>query len=707
MATLNALSVPDLLGIDLPAQELQESQSRLERGGDLDNDQTAHPLDVALARTDRAPALPGLALASAAVVPGVFIPVDIVDPPELETLVGWTSRSESSTSPSLRIHPALEDSTLSHVPTHELFDLDLPADQQAPPDPYVQRFAQDRISIVERFGGSKKTENAVAAALLWLARHQSRDGRWSGADFDESCGQCGGETEVEADHALTGLSLLAFMGAGYTHNSKSPYRDNVERGLNWLRARQLSNGDLRGDETMYSHGIATIALSEAYGMTDDATLADPVQRAVNFVHHARNTRRGGWRYDPGQVGDTSVMGWQAMALKSANLNGLSVPGEDFQTVRKWLALVDRGSAPGLYAYKPGRGATPSMTAEGMFALQLLGTPRDDPRMANAEALLMRNLPDWDADPNTYYWYYATLALFQHQGDSWKLWNDALTRTLLANQRHDDGAAGSWNPDGEWADVGGRVYQTVLCTMMLEVYYRYLPLISIDRPEDAVGEIVGRVTDAATGKPLSGATIHLDLPDRPSIKIQSDASGRYQLFVPDVPDFFALTATQDGFVPDSRNVDAAMLFGSVLNLDFGLRPESEDVVAIEAVPEVHHLGDNRFSGSINSQFQHESEGAEFWAEFSLKSSQVPPYVQSAEVVLLAKGVQRSHKIQINGRTLDRRLDEAPEDGSFGEFVAEFDARYLRAGRNRFGIIAKPSSSDIDDFEFVNVRIRLSP
>ncbi len=78
--------------------------------------------------------------------------------------------------------------------------------------------------------------------------------------------------------------------------------------------RQAPDGDLRGEETMYSHGIATIALSEAYGMSSDPNLLDHVRRAVLFIDRARNRRAGGWRYDPGQAGDTSVLGWQVMAL---------------------------------------------------------------------------------------------------------------------------------------------------------------------------------------------------------------------------------------------------------------------------------------------------------------------------------------------------------------------------------------------------------
>jgi hypothetical protein len=147
----------------------------------------------------------------------------------------------------------------------------------------------------------------------------------------------------------------------------------------------------------------------------------------------------------------------------------------------WLQLVSSRSRPGLYAYQPGRAVTPSMTAEGMFVLQLTGVSREDARMKAASVLISRNRPDWSAGANTYYWYYATLALFQRQGDEWPRWNRRLVRELLAHQQKRGPAAGSWDPEGEWAPAAGRVYQTALCTLMLEVYYRYLPMYAAAPP----------------------------------------------------------------------------------------------------------------------------------------------------------------------------------------------------------------------------------
>jgi hypothetical protein len=359
-------------------------------------------------------------------------------------------------------------------------DLALPTQTAPPPNPYAQRSPQQRQEILEEMGGSAETERAVAMALDWLARHQSRNGRWDGDRFDDRCGRCSGTQRVKCDIALTGLSLLCFTAADHTHVKDGPYRHVVDRAVTWLLDQQTPTGSLMVDESMYSHGIATIALAEAYGMTGDPRLEGPVKAAVDFIYRARNTSVGGWRYRPGQMGDTSVLGWQIMALTSAKRGRIDVPEESFSVARHWLDLVERSSRPGLYTYQPQRQVTPAMTAEGMFVRQLLGAERDDPRMRGSASYVLQHPPQWEPDANTYYWYYATLALFQHQGRPWQQWNEAVKNVLLGHQRVDGRAAGSWDPQGQWADVAGRVYQTAMATLTLEVYYRYLPSF-VDTP----------------------------------------------------------------------------------------------------------------------------------------------------------------------------------------------------------------------------------
>ncbi len=206
------------------------------------------------------------------------------------------------------------------------------------PQIYADRMASDRVAIARQRGGSPETESAVQAALRWLAINQSADGRWDANKFGaghESAvlGQNRDGAGAKADSAVTGLALLAFLGAGNTH-VQGDYAKNVQRGLEFLIGIQGADGNLAGEaETfayMYSHGMATLAMSEAYAMTGDKRLEPTVQKAINYTLRAQIRATGGWRYQaiekPAERGDTSQLGWQLMSVKSAELAGLQVPG---------------------------------------------------------------------------------------------------------------------------------------------------------------------------------------------------------------------------------------------------------------------------------------------------------------------------------------------------------------------------------------------
>jgi hypothetical protein len=371
--------------------------------------------------------------------------------------------------------PAARTSLLERIASdlEPALDLDLPKMASAP-GPYAQREPERREKIVEEMGGSEETERAVALALEWLARHQADDGRWDSRRYDDGCGRCAGASTEQVDIATTGLALLGFFGTSHTHDRPGPYQETVLNGLAWLLAQQSGDGSLMGVESMYSHGIATIALAEAYGLTRDPELRDPLERAVMFIVASRNRAIGGWRYAPGQVGDTSVLGWQIMALKAARQAGIPVPQRGFEEARKWLGLVASRRRPGLYAYQPRHPVSPAMTAEATFVNQLIGARPEDTGRRSSIAYVLDHPPRWDTDAATYFWYYATLAMYQHQGPAWEQWNERVKDELLAHQLQDGREAGSWPVADQWSRVGGRVYQTAICTLTLEVYYRYLP-----------------------------------------------------------------------------------------------------------------------------------------------------------------------------------------------------------------------------------------
>ncbi|MFO0948642.1 MAG: prenyltransferase/squalene oxidase repeat-containing protein [Planctomycetota bacterium] len=342
------------------------------------------------------------------------------------------------------------------------------------------RTAPDRLEIVIRHGGSIQTEHAVAEALAWLENHQDPRGFWDSDGFMRRCppgDPCAGSAvETGSDNGLTGLALLAFLGAGHTHLESPKHRETVRRGLSWLMEVQQPDGDLRGNGRIYDHAMATLSLSEAYAMTKDERLLPATRKAVNWLVRAQHPQSGGWRYAPGQFGDTSVYGWVILALRSARNSGLQVPRNTWDQSQQWLRLVSSGARGGLACYRPGNQPSHAMTAEALVCRQIFGLPRNDPRMDEAGDFLLARLPD-PGDYHLYYWYYGTIAMFQLGGDHWDRWNDRLSRTLLATQKTSGHARGSWDPLQPFGIDGGRVFSTACSALCLEVYYRYLPLYS--------------------------------------------------------------------------------------------------------------------------------------------------------------------------------------------------------------------------------------
>ena len=350
-----------------------------------------------------------------------------------------------------------------------------------------------RTQVVLAEGGSKYTEAAVAQGLRWLSRHQADDGHWSLQHFDRhgDCnGRCDGQGHGTQNVGATGLALLPFLGAGQTH-TRGIYQDTVARGARWLIAQQKSDGSLirRRSATMYEHGIASIALCELYALTQDPALEKPAQKAVDFIVRAqhrdsdpdREGGTGGWRYQPGEPGDTSVVGWQLMALRSGRIGGLRVPSDTFKRAGRFLDYVQSGDYGGLYAYQIHRLPEPAMTAEGLLCRQYLGWPAHHRGLREGvRFLLTHHLPSID-EPNIYYWYYGTQVMHHLGGEPWEMWNNATRKALVALQERQGHEMGSWDPVGDAihggidVQVGGRLYWTALAICTLEVYYRHLPI----------------------------------------------------------------------------------------------------------------------------------------------------------------------------------------------------------------------------------------
>lgn len=422
---------------------------------------------------------------------------DWIAPQQKRADGGFTATTENAPQPLAASAPR-QPQGLQQAPSNEPTAAEA-ADRTSPVPPlYSWRRLGSRRQHALASGGSDETEGAVEAALHWLAQTQSPSGVWEARRFGAGQerwidGHNRQGAGANADTGVTGLALLAFLGAGYTH-LHGDYRDTVAAALDYLLRIQAPSGHLAANADpyafMYCHGMACLALSEAYAMTGDKTLETAVERAIAYTLSAQHPQTGGWRYRPGELGDTSQLGWQLMALMSAEHAGVTVPAHSYVLASRFLDSVGSGPHGGLASYRPRERPTRTMTAEALVCRYLLAARaspglgsahRPDPRFALASStereatdFLLQEPPGTGQD-NVYYWYYGSMAMYQAGGESWERWNRAMTATLLSRQRRTGHLAGSWDPDRVWGSHGGRVYATAMSALCLEVYYRYLPL----------------------------------------------------------------------------------------------------------------------------------------------------------------------------------------------------------------------------------------
>jgi hypothetical protein len=333
-------------------------------------------------------------------------------------------------------------------------------------DPY----ARPRLSAK---GGTPQSEAAVERGLAWLAAHQRENGSWNFDHQNDVCrGECRNPGNFPSTTAATGLALLPFLGAGHTHNT-GRYRDVVQRGIYYLGSKMIvtdDGGDLRED-SMYAQGIATIALCECYAMTKDEALRPYAQSAIDFILYAQDHNGGGWRYMPGQPGDTTVTGWQVMALRCGELAGLRVPTPPIALIEKFLDSVqsDHGAGYGYQSTDPGR----TTTSVGLLCRMFLGWPRDTRPLIRGISSIERVGPH---PTDMYFNYYATQVMHHFGGSPWIHWNRQMRDYLVQTQATVGHETGSWYfGDDDYGKIGGRLCATSLAIMTLEVYYRYLPI----------------------------------------------------------------------------------------------------------------------------------------------------------------------------------------------------------------------------------------
>ncbi|HXE55253.1 MAG TPA: prenyltransferase/squalene oxidase repeat-containing protein [Tepidisphaeraceae bacterium] len=320
---------------------------------------------------------------------------------------------------------------------------------------------------------------AVDKALDWLKSNQQPTGDWPHGDTAGST-------------AVPSLAVMAFLARGQVPG-QGPYGDVINKAIDFVVASQRTEGARKGllarddsNAVMYEHGIATVMLTEVYGMVDDARRAridKALALAVQVILDAQSVQksdpkdRGGWRYTPRSAdSDISCTGWQLMALRGAANCGAAVPAD---VLKNGLEYVKRCVVPaGGFSYQASGGSpNQARTGTGILSLVLIGGDRNAPEVTRAGDYLLHDPPDHSIEFYYYAIYYDSQALNQLGGTYWQTLYPKLVNHLLSLQQPD----GAFAPEGGGQETdAGPAYRTSMAVLALCVPYRYLPLYQAEK-----------------------------------------------------------------------------------------------------------------------------------------------------------------------------------------------------------------------------------
>ncbi len=352
------------------------------------------------------------------------------------------------------------------------------------------RTALMRQQGLQRYSGGMgdQTEAAVQRALRWLQSVQLSNGSWNKEG-----------TSGNGNAGYTGLALLTFLSNGQTPSS-AEFGETVSRAIRYLVESQSRDGLITGGgREVYSHPMATYALAEAYTMTGNVLLREPLERAIQVIIRGQMADGGfpgpggapTYRYGGGGRSDNSVNAWHVQALKAcviaADVHNMEIPELEstFQKAMDGMLRLTRTQDNMLGFGYTSPGSREILTSAGALCLHLAGRARASETRASLNFITRHGSPEWGTSPNPReyggtinLWYYTIQALFHNNPDgrAFQQYNRGMATALVQNQ----------NPEGYWECLSqrgsgqGRVYNTTLASLGLMVYYRYLPTTQADR-----------------------------------------------------------------------------------------------------------------------------------------------------------------------------------------------------------------------------------
>jgi hypothetical protein len=295
-----------------------------------------------------------------------------------------------------------------------------------------------------------EVETSYLKGLKFLVTSQQTDGSWS--------------DQYGREPGVVGLAVMAMLAHGDDPNT-GPYKDAIRRGIRYILSKADAQTGQIGEQsrTMYSHGLATLALAEAYGAVDEPSIGPVLQRAVDLILASQKRNPlGAWRYQATSTdADTTVSGAQMAALFAARNAGLNIPDEAIEKGLKYYKTC-QDSSGGICYSGPG-GPNPTLTAIGML-VYTLGRQQDTPTYRAAASYFKQSFGQ-SANYPYYHEYYASQAAFHCDEQTWQAWNAANIVRMVRAQ----------GPKGGWDNQFGNTFGTSAALLSMALNYRYLPI----------------------------------------------------------------------------------------------------------------------------------------------------------------------------------------------------------------------------------------
>jgi hypothetical protein len=286
--------------------------------------------------------------------------------------------------------------------------------------------------------------------------------------------------------AMTGFGILAYLGRCETPNS-TKYGDSCMKAIMYLVDLGLKNDGKLAVNTAdkhwpYEHAISTYALCEATTFCKQLKIPIPdlekvTAQSVKIMIDNQHEKSGGWDYaydtKGNRGGDLSIAAWHIQALKAASHTGLKINGLKSAQSKAIEYVENLQGDNGGFGYTGKPSGEVYAKLTGAGVLSLQMSDKKHESAIRKGTKHILEFSKFDYDGKDSNLYSLYYESQAMMARGGSDWNKF-------NENFSEEIINSQSPDGGWKvpGSGGHYtnphYRNCLNILMLEVYYRFLP-----------------------------------------------------------------------------------------------------------------------------------------------------------------------------------------------------------------------------------------